>query len=252
MKVPKVITAAAKSTSLARTFWVASDIALAKYMRVVVILTHHGEAGGRAARSGAGPEYALAESITLAAKRRARPPGSRRSNPRNQPGLNEDEDAEERGRGRAAATMAATNLAERLLLGDVPRERQEEKDHGEDADPSEHPLDAEDGRALATGRRVKRMVSYRRQASRPIVPRRDDAEVAADEVRVREVAEAEVDPPGLAAGSASATRWRRSDQLDRHRGQEPGQEDAPGEATDLRPQLRQISAGTSWKPWMRK
>ncbi len=57
---------------------------------------------------------------------------------------------------------------------------------------------------------------------------------------VFEVAEAEVDPLASQQDLPAPHVGEDTDQLDCHRGQEPGQEDAPGEATDLRPQLRHL------------
>jgi hypothetical protein len=101
----------------------------------------------------------------------------------------------------------ADHLAERLALRDAAGERHEHEDHGEEADEADQALDRERGRAFdRLPREADRLVEP--PGVEPHRARRDDAEVAADEVRVREIAEPEVDALA-AAGSASARRSRR-------------------------------------------
>src|SRR5205823_11385025 len=102
-----------------------------------------------------------------------------------------------------------------------------------------NPFDGEDGRALdRTPGEPDRLVESPR--IEPHRARGDDAEVAADEVRVGEVAEAETDPLSAEQDLPAPDVGEDAEELDGHGDEEPGEKDAQVEPPDLGPQLGRL------------
>ena len=146
--------------------------------------------------------------MALAAKLPQRAPlGTSRSRPRNQLGCSRRR-TPKTARGGDRHLHRRHQLAERLPLRDAAGERHEEQDHDEEPDQPEQALDDQGGRALdRLPRQPDGLVEAPRVESHRA--RRDDAEVAADEVRAVEEADTSCRCPARRAGSASARRWRR-------------------------------------------
>ena len=124
-------------------------------------------------------------------------------------------------------------------MRDAPRKRHEEQDHGEQTDQAEDALHGQHRGALdGPPRQANRVVEAPGIESHGA--RRDDAEVPADEVAPREEAEAELDPLPAQQDLPAQHIGEDAGELDRHRGEEPGQEDAQPQAADLGPQLARL------------
>ena len=237
MNVPSVITADANSTSLAWTFCVASAMALQKYMSVVVSCP-------KIARPSASSkdvrcvEYAVARSMKWPTSFRARAVGTNRRSPRNQLGWSSRRTPSS-SVAAIGSFIAATNSPNDWPCDDPAGERHEQQDHREQRDQPEQAFDHQGGRALdRLPRQPDGLVET--PAVQAHGARRDDAEVAADEVRAAQEPVRHDDALPREQDLPAPDVGEDADQLHQDGGDEPRYEDPPVEALDLRPQLGEL------------